>query len=182
MKRSFLAICLLSLAPPASALDFTETLMLQSTLKEHGFDVGEPDGRMGPSTRRGIDEFAKVYEAPTDPDALFDYMLKRSREARESVTDEGQLEAIKAGVADLLRDPSSAQIRDVFRVRLDSTTMVCGQVNGKNAYGGYAGFSTFYGFMLGSGAAGTESFLPISVDGPDSPIALYSCMLAFPSK
>lgn len=43
-------------------------------------------------------------------------------------------------VADQLRDPSSAQFRNVFRH--DGT--VCGQVNGKNGFGAYVGFRRFY--------------------------------------
>ena len=40
-----------------------------------------------------------------------------------------------------LRDPSSAQFRNVERHR----TFVCGEINGKNGYGAYNGFVRFYG-------------------------------------
>lgn len=51
-------------------------------------------------------------------------------------------EARKA-VADTLRDPGSAQFR-ALRTKVDSgVQIVCGEVNGKNAYGGYVGFRTF---------------------------------------
>lgn len=43
-------------------------------------------------------------------------------------------------VANQLRDPSSAQFRDLRRTRQG---VVCGEVNGKNGYGGYAGFQRF---------------------------------------
>lgn len=43
-----------------------------------------------------------------------------------------------------LRDPSSAQFRNVEKiVQPDGGTGVCGEINGKNAYGGYAGFTRF---------------------------------------
>lgn len=52
--------------------------------------------------------------------------------------------AAKSRVADQLRDPASAQFREVKVVRqADGSSAVCGEVNGKNAYGGYVGFRGF---------------------------------------
>lgn len=45
--------------------------------------------------------------------------------------------------ANLLRDPSSAQFR---KVRTDGKSYVCGEINGKNGFGAYSGFSEFYAF------------------------------------
>ncbi|HEY8604728.1 hypothetical protein [Tsuneonella suprasediminis] len=39
-----------------------------------------------------------------------------------------------------LKDPSSAQFRHLTRVG----NLVCGEINGKNSYGGYVGFEPFY--------------------------------------
>lgn len=44
-----------------------------------------------------------------------------------------------------LRDPDSAQFREVALVVYKGQAVVCGQVNGKNAYGGYVGFKPFIG-------------------------------------
>ena len=46
-------------------------------------------------------------------------------------------------VRDNLRDPESARFRNVQAGRLDGEDVVCGLVNAKNAYGGYAGFHAF---------------------------------------
>lgn len=44
-----------------------------------------------------------------------------------------------------LRDPASAQFRNVRVVaQKDGRNAVCGEINGRNAYGGYAGFHGFY--------------------------------------
>lgn len=52
-----------------------------------------------------------------------------------------QIQAAKKAVADALKDPASAQFREVtFK---ESTRAVCGEVNGKNSYGGYVGFTPF---------------------------------------
>lgn len=48
----------------------------------------------------------------------------------------------KAAVVYTLRDPDSAQFRGLV-IDTEARTL-CGQVNGKNAYGGYAGFERFY--------------------------------------
>lgn len=45
----------------------------------------------------------------------------------------------KAAVAAAMRDPSSAEFRDIR----ETAAATCGEVNGTNAYGGYAGFTPF---------------------------------------
>jgi hypothetical protein len=45
-------------------------------------------------------------------------------------------------VREKLRDPSSAQFRNV-RLNSLSSSEVCGEVNAKNAFGGYIGFVRF---------------------------------------
>lgn len=53
----------------------------------------------------------------------------------------GQAErAAEAKVAELLRDPSSAQFRNV---EIRKSGAACGEVNGKNGFGGYVGFRQF---------------------------------------
>jgi hypothetical protein len=46
-------------------------------------------------------------------------------------------------VREKLKDPSSAQFKDVAYFQSGSLDVVCGQVNAKNAYGGYSGFREF---------------------------------------
>ncbi|HAD84247.1 MAG TPA: hypothetical protein DCG71_05325 [Brevundimonas sp.] len=54
------------------------------------------------------------------------------------------IEDAQAAVAAKLRDPSSAQFRNVrHRVAETGADIVCGEVNGKNGFGGYAGFQRF---------------------------------------
>jgi hypothetical protein len=46
----------------------------------------------------------------------------------------------KAAVAHELKDPESAQFRDLKQYG----DLICGEVNAKNSYGGYVGFEPFY--------------------------------------
>ena len=46
---------------------------------------------------------------------------------------------VKTAVAEKLRDPDSAEFRDI-KV---GETIACGEVNGKNGFGAYSGFSKF---------------------------------------
>ena len=48
-------------------------------------------------------------------------------------------------VASGLKDPMSPQWRSLRLVRTPDGPVVCGQVNGKNSYGGYVGFKRFVG-------------------------------------
>ena len=54
-----------------------------------------------------------------------------------------EIRKAKTEVADALRDPASAQFRNVESFGLDSGSMVCGEVNGKNGFGAYTGFTHF---------------------------------------
>lgn len=53
------------------------------------------------------------------------------------------IEKSKTIIAGMLRDPESAKFRNVRLVQYLDGAVVCGEVNGKNAFGGYAGYSDF---------------------------------------
>lgn len=57
--------------------------------------------------------------------------------------EDAAIEKAKSVVADSLRDPASAQFRNVRVVSFGQGSVICGEVNGKNAYGGYVGFVPF---------------------------------------
>jgi len=61
--------------------------------------------------------------------------------AGPSISRHSGLRQVKKVAAAQLRDPSSAQFRNVER----HGSTVCGEINGKNGYGAYSGFSRFYG-------------------------------------
>jgi len=63
------------------------------------------------------------------------FLKKRSKSAAIS--------AAKKNVADSLKDPSSAQFRNVRLVPYKDGSVICGEVNAKNSYGGYVGFKDF---------------------------------------
>lgn len=46
------------------------------------------------------------------------------------------IERSKEGVRKRMKDPASTQFRNVFFNESDGTPVVCGEVNGKNSYGG----------------------------------------------
>jgi len=65
------------------------------------------------------------------------------------------VESAKALVAERFKDPSSVQFRNIVaygNATPPSIAMLCGQVNGKNAYGGYVGFRRF----VSNGGASVE--------------------------
>lgn len=53
------------------------------------------------------------------------------------------IETAKKTLADSLRDPGAAQFRNVRTVSYNAGKVICGEVNGKNAYGAYVGFKPF---------------------------------------
>jgi hypothetical protein len=47
-------------------------------------------------------------------------------------------------IREALKDPQSAQFKDVYVRELKTSRVVCGSVNAKNSYGGYVGFRPFF--------------------------------------
>lgn len=85
--------------------------------------------------------------------------------------------AIKAGA----RDPGSVRFRDVFTVNLGDDTerliLVCGQVTGRNGFGGYTGYVPFVASserdVKVSGTEGFDSFYGDCIRGtPVVPVSL----------
>jgi len=90
--------------------------------------------------------------------------------------DSAQIERAKSIVSRDLKDPSSAQFRDMYATsRGMGDDMVCGEVNAKNSYGGYVGFRKFYVAHDGEyRIANPEDSLPflpsILCDKPEKPL------------
>ena len=62
----------------------------------------------------------------------------------EPVTAQDQA-AINLAVVDRLKDPATAQLRGVQVFGLSNgDRAICGEVNGRNSFGGYVGFQPFY--------------------------------------
>lgn len=179
-----MAICSIFTASPSHAIDRSALFMLQVTMADHGFDSGDPDGLMGPATRRALAGFADKYDLPEDPDAMLRALTSRSIShslaiTREEGLSDSQLEEIRGGVAEELRDPSSVQIRDVRIAEDPDGRFYCGEVNGKNAYGAYAGFTEFSSGNIWE-VNGTHIPVSFYIDGPDSTFSFWRCALAIP--
>jgi hypothetical protein len=54
-----------------------------------------------------------------------------------------RIEKAKNAVLGSLKDPGSAQFKDVMGSEVNGDFSVCGKINAKNAMGGYVGFKNF---------------------------------------
>jgi hypothetical protein len=71
-------------------------------------------------------------------------LLLVSQGAAQTAQELAWIEKGKDAVRAKLKDPESAQFRNVFFHRgADNIPMACGEVNGKNSFGGYEGFQRF---------------------------------------
>jgi hypothetical protein len=61
----------------------------------------------------------------------------------KSKSESEALSAAQESLKQSLKDPSSAQFRNVRLVTFGSGKVICGEVNAKNSYGGYVGFKRF---------------------------------------
>lgn len=87
-----------------------------------------------------------------------------------------QVEAVQASIKQRLKDPLSAMFERVSAVtNAKGSLLVCGMVNSKNSYGGYAGRTPFIGLLVGG--AEKKLFAPIAVGGTDVEVraTLMSC-------
>lgn len=57
--------------------------------------------------------------------------------------DSPSISQAKNEVASALKDPGSAEFRNVKAIVVDGKEMVCGEVNGKNSFGAMSGFHYF---------------------------------------
>jgi hypothetical protein len=176
LKAVLLLLITLLVPQKALAIDYSTALILQATLNDHLFNVGEPDGNIGPATRRALKEFADTYGTSSDPQAVLSFIIQKSVAARKPIEDEIVLKGIEEEVAEQLRDPSSVMIRNVYKVENPFNTLICGEVNGKNAYGGYTGFTSFNGMDL----MGDFAFL--TMDSSDFALAELQCLMSFPLR
>ncbi|WP_461344569.1 hypothetical protein [Brevundimonas sp. GN22] len=58
-------------------------------------------------------------------------------------TNQNLIKEAKKDVASVMHDPSAAEFRNLRVVKTGSMSVVCGEVNGKNRYGAYVGFTRF---------------------------------------
>lgn len=59
-----------------------------------------------------------------------------------------------------LKDPGSAQFRNVRVAQFGPGKVVCGEINGKNSYGGYVGFRSFAASPIGATIQSTGNRYP----------------------
>ena len=96
-------------------------------------------GVVGPAARYHDAVSTVRYESMT----LTLQMSQNGAKFLQSGTSDQAIESAKKSVASSLKDPTSAQFRNVRLVPYVNGKVVCGEVNGKNSYGGYSGFTAF---------------------------------------
>jgi hypothetical protein len=80
------------------------------------------------------------------------------------------LAAYQEAVADQTRDPEAARFRRIFVVRnpLEDNDTLCGEMNAKNAYGGYVGYQPFYAPVVKVGSRYTAVLWTTEKHGIDA--------------
>lgn len=135
--------------------------------------------------------------APHNPSApLYSTSADRSARNTSTITVEakaspGQRNATKIEVAAMLaalqydaKDADSIKVRNV-KVATGgndkaSSTVICGEVNGKNSYGGYTGFKLFYGLIIHETKERPmhAASMLIGTDRPSRTVVEQSCQTA----
>lgn len=70
-------------------------------------------------------------------------MAKEVDQALKTLTPAEVLRKVQSLVSYEMKDPDSAKFRNLRFVKYNEKTVVCGEVNAKNSYGGYVGFENF---------------------------------------
>lgn len=79
--------------------------------------------------------------------------------------DSSEVREAKKEISDAMRDPRSTEFRNVKSFSLDTRMMVCGEVNGKNAFGAMAGYQRFLYY---------SPLIRVSKNSRDN-LAIYQC-------
>jgi hypothetical protein len=135
---------------------------------------------MGRLTRTAIDQFSTRYDAPNDPDRLFHWFITQAVRNSTEITDEPSLEQIRLSASQYMKDPATTQLRKVRWQNGPNGRFICGEINGKNSYGAYAGFVSFA--SIGEGF-GDELPTIYWLDGQAyDGQAFWRCTLSFPKR
>ena len=79
---------------------------------------------------------------------------------------------IKAAIVYNMKDPASAMFRNFEGYQMpDGTVKVCGEVNGRNSFGGYTGFQGFTGYL----SAGKFTTSEMAHDDLESEFMIQNC-------
>jgi hypothetical protein len=84
------------------------------------------------------------------------------------------IKTIEGSVAYRMKDPSSTQFRNVVAVqKADGSVAVCGEVNSKNSFGAYNGFSPFSGYLKNGRLEGTS----VAYDQSSANLIAKNCVM-----
>ena len=157
-------------------------------LEKHGyqFDGEEIEG--------GLEKFAadnKLENAEIL--TIYEFMRRKNNAQRIVLDDERRINEIRDSVADIFNDPESVRVRRVYEISgpSDSSPIICGELNAKNGYGGYVGYTTFYAYDLLKNSSETQIVMNGNwvnkyeighVDQEDEDTALSRCILSYSDK
>jgi hypothetical protein len=77
-------------------------------------------------------------------------------------------QSVARAVADQMKDPNSAQFRNWHAFESQMGLIVCGEVNARNSYGGYVGFTHFVAHAAPDGRLLSPAALASTGGGPDA--------------
>lgn len=99
--------------------------------------------------------------------------LAQSRPATEA-----EVERLREALDNRLKDPGSAQLRDVAILDSPGMQWACGQVNAKNSFGGYVGYTAFVGALIDGSETthGKPTAIVIGVDRPGEGHVAQMCL------
>ena len=87
---------------------------------------------------------AKIEPAPPQPVVQKSLTPAEYKAQQEKMFGSEVIVAAQRAVRNTLKDPDSAQFKDVFANYTEAVGLVaCGQVNAKNSFGAYTGFRAF---------------------------------------
>ena len=86
-----------------------------------------------------------------------------------------EMAAVKSSVTANFKDPDSAKFRNVKVLVDGDSRTVCGEVNAKNSYGAYVGYTKFYATLVDFGKGTDPIVIAPIIDQEDSSDALKQC-------
>ena len=127
------------------AVDAMEIFLVQSYLNKSGYNAGEPDGLIGGKTRSAISDYSRANGLEDDIFAVKAHMAGQALSLQAPLESDILPVEVETSLRSQFKDPSSVIFSSLTSRELKNGSVIyCGEANGKNSYGAYAGGQPFY--------------------------------------
>lgn len=116
---------------------------LQNRLQIDGYYSDETDGLAGPNFRRALSDYAADHDIAPSASEVFNHIAIKALENEARRPLEQELQEARNSAREKIKDGPAARFRNEIAFDVADRVVICGEINGKNSYGAYIGFTPY---------------------------------------